>query len=146
MAWESAERVQKNSAGQYRALIGGEWVPVARAQKSSTGEYRVEREAAPVAAEPTSEIPQRTLLGAIGESAGSFIPSVARQIGGLVDVGGQLVSSARTGEFPKFMTDITDIGGGYIAKAIPERFIKDPEAAKQLIAKADAFGGAIKQR
>lgn len=146
MAWESAERVQKNSAGQYRALIGGEWVPVARAQKSSTGAYRVEREAAPVAAEPTSEIPQRTLLGAIGESAGSFIPSVARQIGGLVDVGGQLVSSARTGEFPKFMTDITDIGGGYIAKAIPERFIKDPVAAKQLIAKADAFGGAIKQR
>jgi len=95
---------------------------------------------------PVSEIPQRTFLGAIGESAGSFIPSVARQIGGLVDVGGQLVSSARTGEFPKFMTDITDIGGGYIAKAIPERFIKDPEAAKQLIAKADAFGGAIKQR
>jgi len=164
MAWESAERVQKNSAGQYRALIGGEWVPVTRAQKSSTGEYRVEREAAPVAAEPTSEIPQRTLLGAIGESAGSAIPSIASQIGSLADIGGQLVESAmrvrpripflETGpqippgesEFPKFMTDLAEIGGGFIAKAIPERFIKDPEAAKQLIAKADAFGGGMKQR
>ena len=113
---------------------------------------------------PVSEIPQRTFLGAIGESTGSFIPSVARQIGGLVDVGGQLVESAmrvrpripflETGpqippgesEFPKFMTDIAEVGGGYIAKAIPERFIKNPEAAKQLIAKADAFGGAMKQR
>lgn len=102
---------------------------------------------APAAAvEPVSEIPQRTLLGAIGESAGSFIPSMARQIGGLADVGGQLVSSARTGEFPEFITGLTDVAGGYIAKAIPERFIKDPEAAKQLIAKADAFGGAMKQR
>ena len=102
---------------------------------------------APAAAvEPVSEIPQRTLLGAIGESAGSFIPSMARQIGGLADVGGQLVSSTRTGEFPEFIMGLTDVAGGYIAKAIPERFIKDPEAAKQLIAKADAFGGAMKQR
>ena len=59
MAWESAERVQKNSAGQYRALIGGEWVPVAKAQKNSVGQYRVMREAAPAPAAPPApaEIP-----------------------------------------------------------------------------------------
>lgn len=43
MAWESAERVQKNDAGEFRALIGGEWVPVQRAQRSDSGEFRVER-------------------------------------------------------------------------------------------------------
>jgi hypothetical protein len=43
MAWESAEKVQKNDAGEFRALIGGEWVPVAKAQKSDTGEYRIDR-------------------------------------------------------------------------------------------------------
>ena len=61
MAWESAERVQKNSAGEYRALIGGEWVPVARAQKNPAGEFRVERIAAapPAATAPQAEIPQR---------------------------------------------------------------------------------------
>ena len=47
MAWEPAERVQKNSAGEYRALIGGEWVPVEKAQKNSAGVYRVERSSAP---------------------------------------------------------------------------------------------------
>jgi hypothetical protein len=121
---------------------------------------------APAAPAAAPEIPQRTLLGAIGEGAspGTFLSSVGRQIGGLVDVGGQLIESAKRvrpripfleegpqippgeSEFPKFMTDIAEVGGGYIAKAIPERFIKAPEAAKQLIAKADAFGGAMKQR
>lgn len=43
MNWEAAERVQKNDAGQYRALIGGEWVPVERAQKNDAGEFRVIR-------------------------------------------------------------------------------------------------------
>lgn len=42
MTWQSAERVQKNDAGEYRALINGEWVPAVKAQKNSAGEYRVE--------------------------------------------------------------------------------------------------------
>lgn len=49
MAWEPAEKVQKNEAGEYRAMIGGEWVPVAKAQKNDAGEYRVERSGAPSA-------------------------------------------------------------------------------------------------
>lgn len=43
MSWESADKVQKNANGEFRAFIGGEWVPVAKAQKSASGEYRVER-------------------------------------------------------------------------------------------------------
>ena len=43
MDWESAEKVQKNASGEFRALIGGEWVPVATAQKNGSGQYRVMR-------------------------------------------------------------------------------------------------------
>ena len=40
--WESAERVQKNQDGEFRALINGKWVPAEKAQKNpETGEYRV---------------------------------------------------------------------------------------------------------
>lgn len=91
-------------------------------------------------------IPERTFLGAVQESPRNILSSGAKQIGGLFDMAGQLASSARTGEFPQFITDLTDVAGGYIAKAIPEQFIKDPQAAEQLIAKADAFGGAMKNR
>lgn len=49
--WESAERVQKNDAGEYRALIGGTWLPVEKAQKNDAGQYRIER---------TSESPEST--------------------------------------------------------------------------------------
>jgi hypothetical protein len=41
--WESADRVQKNDSGEYRALINGEWIPVDRAQKNESGEYRIMR-------------------------------------------------------------------------------------------------------
>lgn len=44
--WESANRVQKNDAGDYRALIGGEWIRVAKAQKNDSGQFRVMREGA----------------------------------------------------------------------------------------------------
>lgn len=54
MAWEPAERVQKNSRGEYRAMIGGEWVPVTAAQKNASGQFRVDRGAGQdaVAAQP----------------------------------------------------------------------------------------------
>lgn len=66
--WEAAERVQKNAAGQYRALINGEWVPVAQAQKNAQGAFRVQR-ATPVApATPTvsAEMPEESTRG-LGE-------------------------------------------------------------------------------
>lgn len=40
--WISAERVQKNSKGEYRALINGQWQPVSRAQKNKEGLFRVQ--------------------------------------------------------------------------------------------------------
>lgn len=55
MAWEQAEKVQKNSAGEYRAMINGEWVPVAAAQKNSAGQYRVDRGAQQPAAQTESQ-------------------------------------------------------------------------------------------
>lgn len=65
MAWENAERVQKNDKGEYRALIGGEWVPVSKAQKNAQGQYRIER-AAPVASQQ-EELPSTgTLTNIIG--------------------------------------------------------------------------------
>lgn len=74
MAWEPAERVQKNDAGQYRALIKGEWVPVTKAQKSASGEYRIERE------QPTEE---SGIGQTLGNLAGGAI-SGAAQIGATV--------------------------------------------------------------
>lgn len=81
MAWESAERVQKNDAGEFRALIGGEWVPVAKAQKSDTGEYRIDRgTAAPqsrgtVPEEPT--LAQRALSVLTGYARSKAEPALA---------------------------------------------------------------------
>ena len=80
MAWESAEKVQKNDAGEYRAMIGGKWFPVAKAQKSDTGEYRVERlsQSAPETKQESNGIGQT--LGNI--SAGAL--SGAAQIGATI--------------------------------------------------------------
>ena len=41
--WESADRVQKNDNGEYRAFINGAWIPVDRAQKNESGKYRIMR-------------------------------------------------------------------------------------------------------
>lgn len=43
MTWETPEQVQKNAAGQYRALINGEWVMADVVQQSADGQYRVMR-------------------------------------------------------------------------------------------------------
>jgi hypothetical protein len=76
MAWEAAEKVQKNDAGEYRAFINGAWTPVARAQKSETGEFRVER-AAPAAA-PAAEAASPEAPGFLSQAANvarAFSPS-----------------------------------------------------------------------
>lgn len=45
--WEAAERLQKNSAGEYRAFVNGAWIPVERVQKNAAGQMRVMRKAVP---------------------------------------------------------------------------------------------------
>jgi hypothetical protein len=97
MVWESAEKVQKNSNGEYRALIGGQWVPVPRAQKSADGQYRVERSTpAPVAESTTSGLENfaagtmRGLLSPVraAERYGSkLVQAVGREIGRNTDSG-----------------------------------------------------------
>jgi len=87
MAWESAERVQKNDQGQYRALINGQWIPVAKAQKNAEGQYRVEREAfqrgGPTSRKATgkrTEIPaprRAPSLADVGDRATGFRAQVA---------------------------------------------------------------------
>lgn len=58
MTWEAAERVQKNEAGEFRALIGGAWVPVSKAQKNESGLFRVERSASAPKPEPAPVKPR----------------------------------------------------------------------------------------
>lgn len=82
MAWENAERVQVNSAGQYRALINGQWVPVSRAQKNSAGQYRVDRGAAP--AEDTEDTEKMTgLTGAAMRGAERQISATRTALGSI---------------------------------------------------------------
>lgn len=57
MDWETADRVQRNDAGQLRAFINNEWVPVERAQKNDAGEYRVMRTMGGVPTERKEYVP-----------------------------------------------------------------------------------------
>lgn len=80
--WESAKKVQKNSAGEYRAMIGGEWVPVAKAQKNPAGEYRVMRNApAEVGAGATPK--EGGILDAIKQGAGNLAAGAVRGAGSI---------------------------------------------------------------
>ena len=82
MGWESAEKVQKNAAGEYRAMIGGEWVPVAKAQKSPAGEFRVMRNApAEVGAGATPK--EGGILDAIKQGAGNLAAGAVRGAGSI---------------------------------------------------------------
>ena len=94
MEWQAAERVQKNSAGEYRAFINGQWVPAQKAQKNSAGEYRVilsdtAAPTAPAVATPPPQDYQRK--PSIGERVRSVAYPVAEAVGaglgGLVGTG-----------------------------------------------------------
>lgn len=66
--WESAEKVQKNDAGEFRAMIGGEWIPVAKAQKSDSGQYRIMRNEPALATSPaptSQQKPESSLVSKI---------------------------------------------------------------------------------
>ena len=64
--WESAAKVQKNDAGEFRALIGDAWVPVARAQKDDKGAFRVMRTDMPTETAPETT-PDRGVAGMAGD-------------------------------------------------------------------------------
>lgn len=77
MTWESADKVQKNASGEYRALIGGEWIPVAKAQKSASGQYRIDRGQS---AQPTEQ-PIQPEQSAIAQGAGNVLAGAAEGAG-----------------------------------------------------------------
>lgn len=104
MAWEPAERVQKNDAGEYRAMIGGAWVPVAKAQKSESGEYRVERAAGEVV--PSSDSPPERSIGQsvlrqLGLTARHGIEGVA----GLAAIPSNAIDALTPASWPKFRSN-----------------------------------------
>ena len=77
MEWETAEKVQKNYDGRYRAMINGEWVPVEKAQKNAEGKFRVMREAS------------------VGERLGEDLKSAGKgALSGVADIGNTLINAA----------------------------------------------------
>jgi len=124
MTWQQAEKVQKNAKGEYRALIGGQWVPVTKAQKNAQGAYRVELGAEQPTIDPTRgegniarKIEPTTFLeknAPVPEGKGFPQPLVdfATGASGLMRGGANLVSGdAKLGDavFPKEMST----GGGF---------------------------------
>ena len=84
--WESAERVQKNESGQFRAMIGGEWIPVAKAQKNASGQFRVMRVEQ---ATPTPKVewqappPSQSTLSELVSGAGNVAAGAVRGAGSI---------------------------------------------------------------
>lgn len=86
MTWESAEKVQKNANGEYRALIGGEWTPVAKAQKSASGQYRIDRGIE----QPTQSEPKQE--GVLDQLKGATVATGAGLLKGAADIGATLLT------------------------------------------------------
>ena len=81
--WESAERVQKNANGEFRAMINGQWVPVEKAQKNASGQYRVMLAENQPAPEPPAEQPSGNRIqeayGAMVEPVRHFASAIAAE-------------------------------------------------------------------
>jgi len=167
MTWEAAERVQKSETGEFRAMIGGEWVPVAKAQKSEDGQFRVSRAAVEpeVPAQPKVRQPEKLgmfdrladrYVAAGGRDASQFGLNVATGASGLMRGAANLVSDGAgdaawpkapgsKGSTGKFIGEMLDpvaltIGGG-VMKALPYA----PVLSKAATATAPAVkgGGAL---
>ena len=124
MAWEGAERVQKNKAGEYRALIGGEWVAVDKAQKNASGEFRVMRgvnqgDKLELAPEPSAldngMAGFKKAFTDIGQGLGQVAGTVSRED----------VARTRAADQPLMDTTSGTVGNvlGNVAAALPAAFI-----------------------
>lgn len=141
-AWESAERVQKNDAGQYRAFIGGEWIPVEKAQKNESGKFRIMRSQDKSEALPSAPFTLEGRTNLRGEKSGtnplediaSYYGNVATGASGLMRGGANLLSSGLGDKiWPKALGSKGSVGevvgslvdpvalavGGGVLKAIP---------------------------
>ena len=139
--WESAEKVQKSASGEYRAMINGEWVPVAKAQKSPSGEYRIERtptpESTPVEKPLTwGEVPAQA-IGNIPSSLGRMGMGIAQTVAHPIDTAGNLLDVAAGGlrnATPDFLRSVID------------KIDPNPQAAQVATEKADQVGQFYKSR
>jgi hypothetical protein len=165
MAWETAERVQKNKSGEYRAFIEGEWVPVAQAQKNSKGEFRVMREATPAAAptpEPASLVKPRpqedqglptwanaALLGAsiaagpvLGTGIRLAAPAIATGVRAAGPALAQFGRSVQSGGFARGLSLPTRLTGAGTAGAVSGA-VADPQDALESAGTGAALGAAL---
>ena len=168
--WVDAERVQKNAAGEKRALINGAWVPVQRAQKNAAGKFRVI--APSTGNEPPSAAAQQIQNDPItrGAQAGlrgfpsveseqaaqnvvspeyrrmsASVPGSAKAFaGGLYEAARHPVDTAGA---------MFDAAAGGLRNVVPEAVSSqidkldwNPEAAQRASGTADAFGGFYKDR
>ena len=77
MTWQSAEAVEKNNKGEYRAKINGAWTPVSKAEKNAQGQYRVD--AGQPATRSWSDVPGEAFSN-IPSSAGRFAKGMVEPI------------------------------------------------------------------
>lgn len=96
--WESAAKVQKNDAGEFRALIGDAWVPVARAQKDDKGAFRVMRTDMPTETAPETT-PDRGVAGMAGDVLAGAVRG-AGSIGATIMAPFDVLARARGSEIP----------------------------------------------
>ena len=153
MAWQSAERVQKNDQGQFRALQNGQWVPVSKAQKNDQGQYRVWVDEPAAPKQPS--VPQRSLGGALLEGVTNIPSSFENVIGGVAEAVTHPVQtvmgirSAATGGLRKILPEsanaLLDKSLAYSLNPM-DWFLATPEGKAQTEAAANAIGGFYKDR
>jgi len=158
MAWQSAERVQKNDQGQYRALINGQWTSVEKAQKNDQGQFRVwAPDAAPAPDESASKYARvagraaspYALAAGTGAVLGSAFPVVGTALGagagaaalGLTDLAATGIN-ALSGAFggPRIPT-----GSEAIMDMFPQSFAPETEGQRFLqgVVQGATAGGAL---
>ena len=138
MSWESAERVQKNEKGEYRALIGGAWVPVQKAQKNEAGVYRVERFQRQEMEEP--EFEKEAKLIAAGSTPGGIAAETSK---GLLRGASNAGLMAGKGAAGALLGPVVGgaIGQGIESLAAPSRGLVKPAP----VGPAEAVAGAVSE-
>ena len=141
MAWESAEKVQKNDAGQFRAFIGGDWVPVEKAQKNEAGQYRVMR-AASVPQDDFSPTNGMSGTDKFLSGAGKALTDIGRGVGQMVGLTSQKdIDEAKARDAALMNTGAGMAGNvvGNVAATLPAAFIP---GANTVVGSA-VIGGAL---
>lgn len=90
-----------------------------------------------ISAAPAAPMPQRTWSQVPSEAFSSFIPSAQKFFGGVYEAVTKPVET---------LTGLGEILTGAYARFIPQEWMADPNKAQEFIAKANAVGGAYRDR